>query len=290
MMRWIKNHIVLFVTTIFVIALLLPIGINALYLVSTDYEILYRPSEWTIFWGSYLGTIISAGVAFAILYIQRKDNKEENENNRKNDETQNENNRQLQLNILNYQQEKQWLKELKAKCIDYYNAFDQNDIIDLCNLINKNTPDALLEAKQLVNYLIDRNNKVIFALEFHFSKMKDKEEIRLLSVLNNYNLIYKALIYDVQYLIRRLQKDAEVYSLYAEIDEYEKRNLIPQVTDNRIVTILNTTDYIGKIGGLANILNKLFAARKDFSPDLVQGALSNLCDYEEEKINEIIKI
>ena len=77
-MEWIKKHTTLLVVIIIAFALVLPICINALYLVNTDCEILHKPSEWTTFWGSYLGAIISAGVAFIILHIQRKDNEKDN--------------------------------------------------------------------------------------------------------------------------------------------------------------------------------------------------------------------
>ena len=76
-MEWIKKHTTLLVVIIIAFALVLPICINALYLVNTDCEILHKPSEWTTFWGSYLGAIISAGVAFIILHIQRKDNEKD---------------------------------------------------------------------------------------------------------------------------------------------------------------------------------------------------------------------
>ena len=256
---------------------IIPISINKLILKPHLFEIVGTGVDWLTFWGSYLGAIISAGVAFIILHLQRKEN-----------ETQNKANRQLQINVIKYQQDLQWLNELKAKCVDYHNAFDQNDIINLCNLLNKNDSTTLAEAEQLLNFLIDRNNKVVFALEFQFTNKKDEEEIKLLSKLENYNLVYKALIYDTQYIIRRFRKNADIYNLYAEIDEYEKRNTIPQVTSNRIVSILNSTTYIGVVGGLSDIINKLFIARRDFHPTLIQGTLNELINYEESKINKII--
>lgn len=260
-----------------VIIYIIPRTINYLILKPATFEIVGDGTHWLSFWGSYLGAIISAGVAFAILCIQRYEN-----------ETQNKANRQLQINVLKYQQNIQWLNELKAKCVDYYNAFDQNDIINLCNLLNKNDSTTLAEAEQLVNFLIDRNNKVVFALEFQFTKKKDDEEIKLLSKLETYNLVYKALICDTQYIIRRFRKNADIYNLYVEIDEYEKRNTIPEVTSNRIVSILNSTNYIGVVGGLSDILNKLFIARRDFHPTLIQDTLNELINYEENKINKII--
>ena len=47
-----------------------PLIVNCLYNVETDCKVLYKPQEWTMFWGSYIGSIVSATVAFIILHIQ----------------------------------------------------------------------------------------------------------------------------------------------------------------------------------------------------------------------------
>lgn len=51
MMEWLKQHISIVVIIVIAITLLLPLGINAAYLVETDCSILHKPSEWTTFWG-----------------------------------------------------------------------------------------------------------------------------------------------------------------------------------------------------------------------------------------------
>lgn len=265
---------------------IIPILINSLILKPRLFESVGSGVDWLMFWGGYLGAIISASAAFIILYIQRKDNERQNKENRRVYE----NNRQLQISILEYQKKSQWLENLKSNCIDYYNAFNQNDIIDLFNLINKNNANSIMEAKQFVNSLIDRHNKVVFALEFLFPQNKDKEEIKLFFKLEEYNHVYQALIKDAQYIIIQLEKDSDTNLLIDGIDEYEKRNVIPQVTNNRIVSILRSKKYISKIGGLTDILKKLLIARQNFSPCLIQRTLSELCYYEEDKINKIIKI
>ena len=102
-MEWIKKHIALIIAIVLIVVFVLPLGINALYLISTDCEVLHKPSEWTTFWGGYLGAIISAAVAFIILYIQRKDNEQQIKDAQKDNETQNKANRNLQINTLKYQ-------------------------------------------------------------------------------------------------------------------------------------------------------------------------------------------
>lgn len=75
---------------------------------------------WMISWGGYLGAVISSAIAFVILYIQRRDN-----------EKQNEENRQLQLNILIYQQERTRLDNLQRMFTEFINLNGFNDLLDI---------------------------------------------------------------------------------------------------------------------------------------------------------------
>lgn len=129
MMEWLKQHISIVVIIVIAITLLLPLGINAAYLVETDCSILHKPSEWTTFWGSYLGSIISAGVAFIILYIQRKDNEKQNDENRISNEVQNFANRELQYSIIRYQQERSCYDGLCDAGVENICAYKITDIL-----------------------------------------------------------------------------------------------------------------------------------------------------------------
>lgn len=263
---------------IFIFIIILPIIINWLILKPSIFEYVGTGVDWLLFWGGYVGAIISAGVAFLILAIQYKQNRKENKKNR-----------DLQINILKYQQEMQWFNELKSKCIDYYNAFDQNDVINLCNLIHKNKKETILEAEELINELINRNNKVTFALEFLFTKERDEEETKILLKLKEYNLAFKALICDTQFLVRILKKNEDPNQLFLYIDDYRNENKIPQITENRLVDIIN--DYSSFfLTKYTDFINQLFGARRNFHSILIQNTLSELVNYEENKINKIIKI
>ena len=79
MKDWIKKY-----WWVFPFILLLPFVINFILLIPAFSPIVGENTDWLSFWGGYLGAIISAGVAFAILHIQRKDNEEDNKNNREN--------------------------------------------------------------------------------------------------------------------------------------------------------------------------------------------------------------
>lgn len=291
-----KNSILIIIGILIIV--LIPAIINFIILQPSRFKFVGTSVDWLIFWGSYLGAIISAGVAFIILYIQRKDNEKANEANEKqnelnriNNEELNNLNRKLQIKVIEFQQKKEWLTELKSKCIDYYNAFDQNDIIDLCNLIIKNNEESLINAKTLLDSFIDRNNKVNFALEFLFTKEKDKEEIELLSKLNKYNLFYKALIYDVQFIISNVKLNDIINpnNLFNEIDSYKKLNKIPEITENRIYDLLSKYE-IFYITDYYNFVVELFNIRRYFHSTLIQNTLTELVNHEETKINKIIDL
>lgn len=142
-MEWIKKHTTLLVVIIIAFALVLPICINALYLVNTDCEILHKPSEWTTFWGSYLGAIISAAVAFIILHIQRKENEEQNKANRT-----------LQKNTLKYQLEQSRLDNFMSIASELITAIDPLALKTTCRQLQSNNVE-LIEKKILdgINYI-----------------------------------------------------------------------------------------------------------------------------------------
>lgn len=136
-MEWIKKHIALIIAIVLIVVLVLPLGINALYLISTNCEVLHKPSEWTTFWGGYLGAIISAAVAFVILYIQRKDNERQIKDAQKDNETQNKTNRKLQINTLKYQQEQARLNNFIAVSSKLIASINPMDVKTLCKQLRQ---------------------------------------------------------------------------------------------------------------------------------------------------------
>ena len=197
-MEWAKKHIALIITIVLMIALILPLGINALYLISTDCEVLHKPSEWTMFWGGYLGAIISAGVAFIILQIQRKDNETQNKENRTKNEEENENNRKLQLNILRYQQEMQWLNAFRQISVEYVSAYNYNDLIRIVNVARRNPEQAFYDIAPLLERLAkcDMNLKYI--------GIRENGKGKLEHICDSTFILYNDVLYDIQYVFTYL--------------------------------------------------------------------------------------
>lgn len=132
------------------IAVFAPIVINYILLIPTIGPVVGDNTHWLSFWGSYLAALIPSAGAFLILYLQREDNHQENEQNR-----------QLQINILKYQQEMQWLNEKKEILIDFALSLNKDDLIELSNKIAANQ-DILSDIKNLLANLVKNDSRVGF--------------------------------------------------------------------------------------------------------------------------------
>lgn len=279
-MEWIKKHIALIIAIVLIIALILPLGINALYLISTDCEVLHKPSEWTMFWGSYLGAIISAGVAFIILHIQRKDNEKDNNDNRKNNKTQNEANRQLQLNIMRYQQEIHWLDNFRSASLEYCHAFNNNDVVLVTNLMWENPKDAFKILKTLYDKL--------GASEAHFSflcKNDDKGSILKSDVLKTH-LLHQQLLDDIQWVVLYFTQESPLSRNevgFANFLKFKNYKLTINMTDiiQRIRTNNNWGDFFYKIYNTRVQEGRLYESD-------VKNRMYKYIKEEQERINNIL--
>lgn len=185
------------VVIIIAFALVLPIGINALYFIDTDYEILHKPSEWTTFWGSYLGAIISAAVAFIILHIQRMDNEKQIEDAQIDNEIQNIANRNLQVNALKYQQEQARLNNFIAISSRLIASINPMDVKTLCKQLRQDNVSQI--EHNLLAYL---NGITSIQQEFclHLSD-KDGRQKRLGNDSNKIIARYTDALCDIQNLL-----------------------------------------------------------------------------------------
>lgn len=302
-MERVKKHPIITTIIVITIVLVLPLCINVITKVKIDCNILQEPSEWTKFCGEYLGTIISAVVAFIILYVQRNDNKEQNsknrienealnEKNRSENKKQNQANRQLQLSILKYQQEMQWLKELKIKCIEYINGFDKNGVVNITSLMlnddyryNKNNIEKLLEQ------LCAKKNNSEFSFRLMFD-MFDEQEQHIIKDLDYYSNLYKVILYDLSWLYNNIYEGIEI----GTEDKYKMHNetCLKQYKQNSVaVYFLETTNYSTfDYANSRSLYNKAIKVclNKVFELNNIKNRLLELVNYEHNKINRIITI
>lgn len=152
---------------ILLICLISPIAINYALLIPAFGPVVGTNIDWLAFFGSYIAAIIPALGSFIILFIQRKDNHEENKQNR-----------QLQINVLKYQQEMQWLSEKKEILIDFALTLNKNDLIELSNKIAAKQ-DILQDVKRLLEKLVKHDSRVGFmTVSAQTDKYKEYNEKR----------------------------------------------------------------------------------------------------------------
>ena len=196
-----------------VIILGLPIFLNFLIFTPANKFSAGRLQDWMSFWGSYLGAIISALAAFTILYIQRKDNKNQNEQNRFDNQIQNaknrqythrenvllaeknriENskNRQLQIDVISYRQEIQWLSELRKALANYISAYRENDIKDIINSVSYSSFESVQQKIKDLCDILSRTETALGLVICENTRTK---------IGDSYNC-YTSIIKDIQLLV-----------------------------------------------------------------------------------------
>lgn len=143
------------ISTILLI-LLCPIVINALMLIPCKWA--SGDNAWIGFWGSYLGSMLSAGAAFAILYIQRRDNHKENSNNRQANQKENAENRKLQIKEIQYRQEMGWLGDFREAIVENINVYTPHNLLSIINILlqDKYTQSQNQEVQDKTNKLLEK--------------------------------------------------------------------------------------------------------------------------------------
>lgn len=287
MKDWIKKYW----WTILVI-LILPGIINLVLLIPRFFPIVGDEIDWLSFWGGYIGAIISAGVAFAILHIQRKDNEKQNEENRTENKKQNEANRTLQINVLKHQQKTQWLNELKGKCLEYYLGFDINALIDFKGSINISATTQK-DSFDTLKVLCEKKNSSAFSFGLMFPPQEylDEKEYGFLVTLKDYSNIYNVVLFDIIWLCQLIEKNIDIGSCDKQIElhrndcklKWGKESKAIEYFENGPTNLFESAD--SKIF-YKNAIN--YCITTNINIEDVQKTLVALIDYEQEVINKIL--
>lgn len=177
------------------IFLIIPIVLSICCYFSLPYFNEAGSPAWLGFWGGYLGSGIMAGVTLFVLDRQLKENHKENEDNRLANYRANEINRKLQLNILSYQQEQEWLNQFRKAAIDYVSLYSYNDLIDVANVARKDPYTAFY----MINDLFTRAGKADLELTFiqrHSESFKKINEDK-----TNLFIYYNDVLGDIQSIL-----------------------------------------------------------------------------------------
>lgn len=202
----------------------------------------------------YIGVIISSLLAFVILYKQLDENHKENEVTREQNRKENENNRKLQTDILNYQQEKVWLDDLRKASVDLLKAMNLvsffNLRMDLINYYNKD-PRSLKGKNDLLTEVMDNGNKITTAT-YNFnilvSMSSDDEPIRkgILKKLDEIIREYNALCIDLDWLVMNISQDGYCESVAFWHDIQNVALCFKKVEHQRLTKSKRIYDYLEK--------------------------------------------
>lgn len=274
MKEWFKKY-----WWVILIILTLPIAINFLLLVPVFSPIVGENTDWLSFWGSYLGAIISAGVAFIILSIQYQQNKKENNDNR-----------ELQKNVLKHQLKTQWLADLKIKLIDYYNAFHYIDLYNICVLMrDRKETDKDFCVKKLHNCWSDKDNAT-YHIQMLFSSKTDEIENDFMEMLSEYDTIFYELYTDLTWYchIMSFEYLKNITPVeYAKLETEKFKQTQNMESSYRIVNIIEKYNY-KIISCNEQIINERISILEEYDSATLWGNIKALVGYEQKLIDNIL--
>lgn len=256
---------------------LAPLIINVFILWPAFFCFVGEDTDWLGFWGAYIGTILSSVIAFYVLHKQLEQNHTENRNNR-----------ELQISILEYQTKSQWLIELKSKMVDFYNAFSQNDITMLGDCFESYDKKEYINKE--IKRISDKMKNADFAKSLLFPKKIDYMESECLGRLNTYTEEFNALLADLYWLALLYDNDKfrTDHTFRNELTQNFKKctKQHSNIKSRRVWDFIDLSTekiYISSV-----VSKRISEGVKNISPGEIISVISELIDYEQEKVNKII--
>lgn len=266
---------------ILLLLLVAPVAFNYIIACPLIESVIADDSAWLSFFGSFYGSVIMVGVTLYVLEKQSSDNHKENLS------TQEKNNR-----LFEYQIKVQWLDKLRAATAKLYTSFYLNDLSAVADdILNKKDPTDI---RQSLKHLIGEKNVASFNLGVLFPKELDATEISLLSKINQLNDEHSALLEDLDWFVHDVafhngsfEMNKKMYT--SKTIEYRTEKINGYETQSkRIWEIIESYKY-NIFDNHREIIKDRMQCTELFSFVNLQKAICNLIDYEENKINEIIK-
>lgn len=265
--------------------LIAPVLLNFIILMPAFSSIVGTETDWLSFHGSYIGSVIASLITLYVLYKQLQHNHEENERTRRDNQAINEKNRQRQLNILKYEQEKQWLQEMRTACVNNICSYSNNDVMEVCNSFHfypdikiilpkiKALVDRLAQTDTAVGFLMPTTN--IDKASTDFNGHRETEYTR-----------YIRMIKDIQTLANFINYDYGKIQLMLRMPNFELSSDVIQSVETMIIT-----PRISNIGDVNTHLALIAIQRSSDSKDIFENMRSASMQYikqQEEKINKIL--
>lgn len=284
--RWnlIREFLKAYWWTILII-LVVPVLLNFIILMPAFSPIIGKDTDWLSFHGSYIGSVIASLITLYVLYKQLQHNHEENEKTRQENQTVNEKNRQLQLNILKYEQEKQWLQEMRTACVNNICSYSNNDVMEICNSFHfyPNIKIILSKIKALMDRLAQTDTAVgvlmpitnIDKSTMDFNGHRETEYTR-----------YMRMIKDIQTLANFINSDYEKIQSMLRMSDFELSSDV-----KKSVETMSISPRISNINDINTHLALIAIQRSKASEAIFENIRSESMQYlkqQEERINKIL--
>lgn len=262
-----------------IILIVLPGIINLCYYFPAIDAIFLEPQKWTIFWGSYIGAIVSTLVTLFVLFKQLEQNHSENEYNRK-----------LQLSVLEYQKDMQWLNAFTSKIIDYLNAINWNEwgFIREDIIFNKDRENL----RQRIRQITEKINSLDAELHVLLLNRLDDKEKSFVEKIDSYSGELWALSNDVDWyvfkdLLTRVNNGLTKEEL-KHIVESEYQHIPYKCKSTDISNIIEVWNYDIAKHNRDIISVRVNQALNVLSYEEIRTSIFDFLDYEKKKIESTI--
>lgn len=272
---------------LFLVILILPFCINYILLRPTPFSmpIVGKDTDWLSFWGGYLGAVISAAVAFIILYIQRKDNEQQIKDAQTDNDAQNKANRNLQINMLKYQQEQARLNNFIAVSSKLIASINPMDVKTLCKQLRQDNVSQIEH-----NLLACLNSITSIQQEFclHLSD-KDGRQKRLGNDSNKIIASYTDALCDIQNLLTLISVSG-IPMTHDILKEYAQSSGNKRMSANLKGAIINYTPVQVESVKLEWMWEGIALSLLDLVQDESTNLYNIIDDYVSEERTRIDKI
>lgn len=226
--------------------------------------------EWLSFWSNYLGALISSIAAFIILGVTYNQNRKENRLNR-----------ELQIQAIMQQQERDRMLQLRKSCTIYSNVFDVNEFIAMVEEMKVDSNIVALKVKSLLTELGVKYSDLIMYLPI--TDIRPQEERTFIDSINAYNNQVARLILDIQEINRfmnakRLQVEARDFGEYMLSDASKASDTLKGFIDSNITNEPDLSKFI-----VSYILTYTNCSK------VLQTAMQVYFRFENERVNNIFK-
>ncbi|MBS6458801.1 MAG: hypothetical protein KH375_01425 [Alistipes sp.] len=259
--------------------ILAPVVINFMLQIPAFVLIVGDNTDWLTFWGNYLGGSVSALIALFVLFKTLQQNHEENEHNRAANEEANEKNRKLQIRVLEYQQQMQWLNLFRQASTQYVQIYNTNDLIAISNMFIFNPQ----EAHNMLKPLFDR--AVIYDMQFAYLRKNNNETNELMKKIAPKFEQYNDVLQDIQQIVN-FRKNYPTAMFGHLVVEMSKMPLSQTMKDK--ITKVSAQQSHNAIQPFADVI---IARIHDIKDDMmyIQNLLYDYIHSEQARIDKILE-